>query len=1053
MKRALLSAVVFSAVALLLVFAPVSFALPKTHAVITDHQFHFSTANKTGAIFKSDAHHRTANAESIEASKSAPFAQKKKAKAGLKSRANGKARRYTANPPTGKLGFVSAAEILTGGGTYWDAAKGDFNGDGNQDLVTIVQTDNSGTYDYALSILLGNGDGTFQSPVLTTITDSCALFVVGDVNGDKKDDILLVHIAGQCSNPNSSFDVLTSNGDGTLTQGANYAISANPLLGGGLYVTTNSGHLDLVAVDLPENSGTPTGPSNVVTVLGNGDGTFSANPTPVALSGQVQGPVLADLNGDGILDVAGVDYTTNQVTVYLATSTSAYASGVAYDTPDHVWDACNLTVGDLNGDGYPEIVTPNCYDENVTVFVNNKNGSYQPGVYYNVAVGGSGSAAAADYLSPAAVAIADVNGDGKPDIISTNNESADVTILTGNGDGTVNVPTVGYAAGGFPQTPAVVADFNGDGYPDLVLADDAFNLVFLKGYGDGTFRAALDYYAPIGNGGYYGQSKGIATGDFNGDGIPDFVVGGVNNISGLGGVNVFLSRPDGSLQPAVTYGSSSCDYFVAVADFNHDGKLDFATTDCNSNVQIFTGNGDGTFTAGNTFASGGSSPDDLVAADFNGDGYPDVAVINYNGLSNSSVGVLLNDGTGNLLTAVPYALSALTMQGIAASDVNGDGKADLVVPINNASGTGSVVGILLGNGDGTFQAEQDFALSAVYPAAVTVADVNGDGIPDILVTLDNGGGQDIAVLLGTSNPWGYQAPTYLASSLQDYNLNSPYPQYLKVVDVNGDGNPDLVYTNAAYGTVGILFGAGSGSFYDPVEYAAGENPWGLAVADVNGDGAPDVVTADEDFAGVTVLLNANGAATAGNYTVTASPTSATVTAGSNATFTLTVTPSNHYDGQVTFSCGTLPALAKCTFNPASVTLNGITPAMVALSISTTAPSTASVISHTGSAILFASIGGMGLFGLVFGFLGPCGPGRPRLGSRAKLALLGIVVLVVLSWTACGGSVNSTTTPPGKSQNPGTPSGTYTVTVTATGTAGTNNGNTSAHPVNLTLTVQ
>ena len=1047
MKRASVGAVLFSAVELLLVSVPVCLASAKTQAATTDHQFHFSAASKTATIFKNDVHHRAANADLMQAPRPAAISQKRQAQTGLNSRANATPRRYTANPPIGKLGLISASQVVTGGGTYWDAAKGDFNGDGNQDLVTIVQTDNSGTYGYALSILLGNGDGTFQSPKLTTITDNCAVFAVGDVNGDKKDDILLIHVAGQCSNTSSSFDVFTSNGDGTLTKGINYAISPNPVMGGGLYINTNSGHLDLVAVDLPENSsGTPTGPSDVVTVLGNGDGTFSASPASVTLSGQVRGPVVADLNGDGIVDVAGIDFNSNEVTVYLAKSGSAYAGGVAYNTSDGVWDACNLTVGDLNGDGYPEIVTPNCYDENVTIFMNNKDGSYQLGAYYNVAVGGSGSAAAADYLSPAAVAIADVNGDGKPDLIVTNDESADVTILNGNGNGTVNVPTVGYATGGYPQTAAVVADFNGDGHPDLVLANDEFNLVLLKGYGDGTFRAALDYYAPIGNG-YYGQSKGIATGDFNGDGVADFVVAGVNNISGLGGVNVFLSRSDGSLQPAVTYGSSSCDYFVAVADFNKDGKLDFVTTDCSANVQLFIGNGDGTFTAGNIFASGGSSPSDLVAADFDGDGYPDVAVINYNGSSNSSVGVLLNDKTGNLQSAVTYTLSGLTTQGIAAADVNGDSKTDLIVPLNN----GSAVSILLGNGDGTFQAEQDVSLGVNYPAAATVADVNGDGIQDLIVTLDDGGGDDIAILLGT-NPWGYQAPTYLASSLQDYNLNSPYPQYLKVVDIDGDGKPDLVYTNPNYGTVGILFGTGSGSFYDPVEYPAGENPWGLAVADVNGDGTPDVVTASENFAGVTVLLNANGNAIAGDYTVTPNSNSATVTAGSSATFAFTVTPTNHYDGTVTFSCGILPSLATCAFNPAAVTLNGTTAATVTLTISTTAASTASVIPHSDSGILLASIGGMGLFGLVFGLLAPSGPGRPRPGRRATLALLGIIVVSMLFWTACGGSVNNNNTS-GKSQSSGTPAGTYTVTVTATGTAGTNNGNTLGHVVKLTLTVQ
>ncbi len=972
----------------------------------------------------------------MEAPPSAPFAQKSQSQAatGLEARAQGKHRRY-ASPPTGKLGFVSATQISSGGETYSDVAKGDFNGDGKMDLVTIVETDNNGNSTFSLSIMLGYGDGTFQSPVLTTITDSSAGFVVGDVNGDGKDDILLLHTAGLFY-ATSSFDVLLSNGDGTFALGNNYTISPNSLQGGGLFATTDSGHLDVVAVDLPEDHfGDPTGLSNVVTVLGNGNGTFSTTPTSVALSGQVVNAVLADLNGDGILDVAGLDYTPippSEVTVYLATSISAFANSVAYNS-DAGGEPSNLTVGDLNGDGYPEIVTSDCVQGDLSVFVNNGNGTYQNGVFYNPAVGGM--AGWGGLCLSGGIAIADLNGDGKPDIISSNDASSDVTIFTGNGDGTVNMPTIGYAVGGnFPSASPVVADFNGDGYPDLVVTARGLSLVFLKGYGDGTFRAALDYYPPNG-----GCSSGIAPGDFNGDGIPDFVAGGT----------VFLSRPDGSLQPGVNY-NSGC--FVAVADFNHDGKLDFAATDGIGNVQIFTGKGDGTFTAGGVFGTGGNGSDDLVAADFNGDGYPDLAVINSNTSgSSSNVGVLLNDKTGNFQTAVSYPLSlGYTEQGIAAGDVNGDGKIDLVVPYNVSPvfpwGSGNSIAIFLGNGDGAFQAEQDVTVGPA-PQAVAIADVNGDGISDIVVTLLNGGiGQDIAILLGTGtgSAWGYQAPTYLAGSVQD---NHPVPEYLKVVDINGDGIPDLVYTSILFRTVGILLSAGSGSFYSPMEFLVGEAPMGLAIADVNGDGAPDVVVAGS-FGGVTVLLNANGTATLANYMLVAKSASATVTAGSSANFTFTITPSNHYNGTVTFSCGTLPSLVACTFTPASVTPNGDTPVTVTLTISTTAPSTpssaairrATVTPHRHSGKLLASIGVVGLFGLMF-----VGGWRKRTGWSG--VGLGMSILAMLFWVACGSSSKNS------AMNSGTRAGTYTVTVTATGTAGTNSGNTSAHRVNLTLTVQ
>ena len=167
----------------------------------------------------------------------------------------------------------------------------------------------------------------------------------------------------------------------------------------------------------------------------------------MALSGEAgSNVVIADFNGDGILDIADNDYSTDILTIYLATSATTYSSGVSYNTSDGVYDSCSIATGDLNGDGKPEIVNANCNDDNLTVYVNNGDGSFQTGVYYNAALSTNGGDVADVY--PEAVTIADVNGDGKADIISVNDDSADVTILLGNGDGTVQVPTIGYAVGG-----------------------------------------------------------------------------------------------------------------------------------------------------------------------------------------------------------------------------------------------------------------------------------------------------------------------------------------------------------------------------------------------------------------------------------------------------------------------------------------------------------------------------------------------------------------------------------------------------------------------------
>lgn len=1051
MRRASLAGIV-----LFLICTNVSFGTPYSGTSSTQHQFHFPS--KFRALTNLNQNGPAKPARSGRGTKAQQSARESNALAASQPKTGNNLKvKSHANPAIGKPGFISATQIPAGGyQTFGDAAIGDFNGDGKPDVMTIVE---GFIYPYAMSVVLANGDGTFKAPVITPIGDTCAGFAVADLNGDKKDDIVIVHNPGQyCQNStNSTFDVLISNGDGTFTQKNTtpYIISSNGVEGGTLAVTTNSGFLNLVAVGL----------SSVITVLGNGDGTFSTTATSVALPAQVALAALTDVNGDGVLDVVSLEQNTSQVTVFLATSATSYAAGVPYSTTCGNYNADTLVFGDLTNDGKPEIVIPNPTGS-IAVYVNNGDGSFQQTVCYDAVL--SGSNGAPGVVQPTAVAIADVNKDGNADVISSNSDG-DVTILLGNGDGTLNEPTFGYALGGEATVgapsgaygwygSAILADFDGDGVLDIVVPDPQFSLAFLKGYNDGSFRAAPTYYAPgaLGSGPAYAHSEGIATGDFNGDGIPDIVISGADNLS-ITGITVFLSGGDGTLKPGVSYGTSNCYSYLVVADFNNDGQPDIAANNrCTAQVEIFTGKADGTFVPGPAIGTGSSNTyqgGEMVVGDFNGDGYPDIAVIDVAGSSmlSSSVGVILNDGTGNFKPAVTYALSGYSFAGIAVGDLNGDGNLDLVVPYNWSSG----VAVLLGVGDGTFTQPPDVPLgtptpaqcSGIYagqfcPAAVTLADVDGDGKMDIIATLDSGLGQDIVILPGTGTTGhvpSFGTPIYLASSLQ-YNPygSGPGTAGIQALDIDGDGNLDLVYANAWYGTVGVLYGAGGGKFYDPVEYPVAGGPWRLSVGDINNDGAKDVVVSNSMFNGVTVLLNA------ANYVVKSDPNAETVTAGGTASFTLTITPGNHYNGTVTFSCGGLPAKTSCTFNPTSAVMDGHTPVTVKWSIATTATTTTSATLHSRTSMLLATIlSGIGLFGmLVVGSL----PKR-----RCSLSLPRGIVVVVMTITlaACGGSNNTAKT----ITNPGTPAGTYTVTLTTTGTAGSYGGDTSGHVMAVTLTVQ
>jgi hypothetical protein len=505
-----------------------------------------------------------------------------------------------------------------------------------------------------------------------------------------------------------------------------------------------------------------------------------------------------------------------------------------------------IATADLNGDGILDLVLNDGNSAGVSVLLGNRDGSFQPFALFDCGC-----------QFPFDVVVADFNGDGKSDVAETSPNG--VSILLGDGAGNLGAPLV-LTAGISPER-VVAADLNGDHKMDLAVTNLGSNTVSIfLGRGDGTFAAATDVTVGMG-------PSGIAAGDFNRDGKLDLAVADSGTLLGQNkGPNpntlaILLGDGKGGVSSTTFIPVEKTPQQVLVRDLNKDKKLDvLVSTFAKGDITELPGNGDGTFQSARIFHAG-TRADAMRVADFNADGKPDLLVSNG---SLSTVSILFGDGAGNFGRATS-APSGRTVTGLATGDFNHDGKTDYIT----ANFDSNTVSVVLGKGNGKFvDLGPALPIGTDFPNQTITADFNGDGLPDLALvdTGSNKVGQTVEILLGKSNG-GFGPAKAFAAGTQ--------PEGLVATDFNHDGHLDLIVSDfgtfpSDHGGVSLLLGKGDGSFRSPASFAAGDFPVGIASGDFNGDGNPDVVVADfgtsVGVAAVTLLLGdgKNGFAPAQN---------------------------------------------------------------------------------------------------------------------------------------------------------------------------------------------
>ena len=616
-------------------------------------------------------------------------------------------------------------------------ALGDLNGDGLLDLVS------SDAFESSLSIRLGHGNGGF-GPLAVHRGVKLDQLLLADLDGDGDDDV-----AG-CSTYGDAVQVLLSDDAGVPIMSGAYAVGHMPR---SIAVADFDldGDLDL----LTGNAGAPT----MSLLLGDGAGSFVhaiALPAP----GQVNSAIAGDVDEDGDPDVIAV--TTSGALLDLGNGDGTFTASPGF------------TVAGVPG------------------------------------------------LFPV---LADADGDGFLDLISHGLDGYFVQLgrLGPGFEPPLGPIILGELDAVFSRVALLEAD--GDGWPDLVVGgagQGANHVSVLPGLGFGVFQSCERVTVT-------GDSTSMALADVDGDQDVDAAIACYGYFTGAG-VSVLLNDGAGDFVPS-SHPATTSVRGIAAGDIDADGDVDLVAL-VYSTLQLFLGDGSGAFPPPTSFEL---FPELYFVrlGDFDGDGADDVAAA-YGSGSSAAIAVALADGAGSFGTPVSYSLGGATPTALELGDVDLDGDLDLVVNSKPSDKTA----VLLGDGAGGFSSPA-FMPVPDAPTGIAIVDATADGLPDLVSGHTAVGLADPVMVHAGDGAGGFGPPQPWPSGNE--------PGRMAVADVNADGVPDLVVSESLQGgAVVLLLGQAGGGFEPPRAYAAGYWPSDLGVADIDGDGRTDVLSLDLD---------------------------------------------------------------------------------------------------------------------------------------------------------------------------------------------------------------